>query len=543
MSSGAAAERAAATGPRILIVDDDRRILELLEIAFTAHGFRVLTAPDGEEATKLTLAERPDLVVLDVRLPKKSGLEVCEWLRKDPDDPLVPILMLSAVTDTETRLQAFTRGADDYLTKPFSPKELIARVKRLLARSAGAREAHVRQVELEREASHATDEAGRTRTAAQREQRLQNLVIGLGLDLLGTLDEDELARRLLPLARARLGTGMAGLLLPEHEDGPLAPAAIRGDGLERLAGLELSRSGALAALLAGLERPVARRDLERFPDLAEDLAPLAAVGVSLLVPLRGPQGLEGLLVLDERGDGLPYPPFELELLARLSPLAGVALHNARRARAHVERVLEELVGRGAPDAEVAPDSEAALGAHAALDAEAAPDAEAALGAHAARGAEAAPDAHAAPDAEVRRSRAEAVLLVEHAARATLLPPRQRRLLAHAIRLGRCAPAGVEVEALARLAADEPTGLVRDLAALIARVKTPASREEPAPEDARAAVLLAVALAYADERERGADLRAALTRAIAAVGGRLDPITRQALEGAARELELSAVEAE
>ena len=495
MSSGAAAERAAATGPRILIVDDDRRILELLEIAFTAHGFRVLTAPDGEEATKLTLAERPDLVVLDVRLPKKSGLEVCEWLRKDPDDPLVPILMLSAVTDTETRLQAFTRGADDYLTKPFSPKELIARVKRLLARSTGAREAHVRQVELEREASHATDEAGRTRTAAQREQRLQNLVVGLGLDLLGTLDEDELARRLLPLARARLGAGMAGLLLPEHEDGPLAPAAIRGDGLERLAGLELPRSGALAVLLAGLERPVACRDLERFPDLVEDLAPLAAVGVSLLVPLRGPQGLEGLLVLDERGDGLPYPPFELELLARLSPLAGVALHNARRSRLHAERALAVLA------------------------------------------------AHEVPGEDARRSRAEAVLLVEHAARAALLPPRQRRLLEHAIRLGRCAPTGVEVEALTRLAADEPTGLVRDLAALIARVTAPASHEEPAPEEARAGVLLAVALAHADERERGADFRAALTRAIAAVGGRLDPITRQALEGAARELELSAIETE
>jgi DNA-binding response OmpR family regulator len=501
MSSGAAAERAAATGPRILIVDDDRRILELLEIAFTAHGFRVLTAPDGEEATKLTLAERPDLVVLDVRLPKKSGLEVCEWLRKDPDDPLVPILMLSAVTDTETRLQAFTRGADDYLTKPFSPKELIARVKRLLARSAGAREAHVRQVELEREASHAREEAGRTRTAAQREQRLQNLVFGLGLDLLGTLDEDELARRLLPLARARLGAGMTGLLLPEREDGLLATAAIHGDGLERLAGLELPRSGALAALLAGLERPVACRDLERFPDLADGLAPLAAAGVSLLVPLRGPGGLEGLLVLDERGDGLPYPPFDLELLARLSPLAGVALHNARRARAHVERVLDELAVR------------AALGAH------------------------------AAPDAEPQRSRAETVLLVEHAARATLLPPRQRRLLAHAIRLGRCAPTGVEVEALARLAADEPTGLVRDLAALIARVTTPASHEEPAPEDARAGVLLAVALTHADERERGADPRAALARALAAAGERLDPITRQALEGAARELELTAIEAE
>jgi len=148
MSVGQTTARGPVAAPCVLLVDDDRRILELLEIAFAAHGFRVLTALEGDAAIRCVLTERPDLLVLDVRLPKKSGLEVCEWLRRDPDDPSVPVIMVSAVADVETRLQAFTRGADDYLTKPFSPKELIARVKRLLARSVEARAARARQHEL-----------------------------------------------------------------------------------------------------------------------------------------------------------------------------------------------------------------------------------------------------------------------------------------------------------------------------------------------------------------------------------------------------------
>jgi DNA-binding response OmpR family regulator len=492
MGTEAAVEGGGAPAPRILVVDDDRRILELLEIAFTAHGFRVVTAPDGEEATKLTLAERPDLVVLDVRLPKKSGLEVCEWLRRDPDDPMVPIVMLSAITDTETRLQAFTRGADDYLTKPFSPKELIARVKRLLARSTGAREAHLRQAQLEREAAHEREEAKRAHATAERVQRLRDLAFGLGLDLLGTLDEDELARRLVPLVRSRLGAAMTGLLLPDSPGGPFVPAAVRGDGLDRLAGLALPPGGPLAALLAGLERPVARRDLERFPDLANEVAPFVAEGISLLVPLRGPEGLEGVLVLDERADGLPFAPFEVELLTSLARLAGVALHNARRATAQAERALAELAGRETPGE------------------------------------------------DARRAQAEAALLVDHAARATLLPPRRLRLLGHAIRLGRRAAAGDAAEIVARLGAEDPTGLTRDLLAVLARATASEPGGDLAPEDARAAVLLAVAFAHVDARAQGLGMTAALATAIAVAGERLDPITRQALEAAGRELELTAI---
>jgi DNA-binding response OmpR family regulator len=496
MSAGHSTARGPVVSPCILLVDDDRRILELLEIAFAAHGFRVLTAPDGDAAIKCVLTERPDLLVLDVRLPKKSGLEVCEWLRRDPEDPSVPVIMVSAVADVETRLQAFTRGADDYLTKPFSPKELIARVKRLLARSVEARAARARQRELERELTQAREAVRRSHTATQREQRLRDFERGPGLDLLAAGDEDELARRLLPLLRARLGVAMVGLLLPGSDGGALVPAAVRGDGPERLVPLALPRTGALAVLLAGLERPVVRRDLERFPELALEVAPFVAEGVALLVPLRGPDGLEGLVVLDERRDGLPFPPSELEALASIARFAGVTLHHARRVRMLAERALVEFAERGTPGD------------------------------------------------DGRRALAEAGFLVEHAAQAMLVPLRQRRLLAFGVRLGRDAATGDGAEALARLAADDPTGLARDLVTLFARADATAGAGDDAPAtgDERAAVLFAVALRHAQERERGADPRSALARALAVAGARLDPITRQALEAAARELALLTVEA-
>ena len=89
----------------ILVVDDDRRVVELMTIALNAYGYRVLQAADGEEALRVAAQERPDLVVLDVRLPKRSGYEVCELLRQDPDDPDIPIIMVSAAAETEARLQ------------------------------------------------------------------------------------------------------------------------------------------------------------------------------------------------------------------------------------------------------------------------------------------------------------------------------------------------------------------------------------------------------------------------------------------------------
>jgi DNA-binding response OmpR family regulator len=479
----------ATATPCILVVDDDPRVLDLLNIALAAHGYRVITAGDGEEAVRVALGKRPDLVVLDVRLPKKSGLEVCEILRQDPDDPHLPIIMVSAASETEARLQGFARGTDDYLVKPFSPKELVARIKRLLARASEARESRRRGHEAELELARSRDEVKRAHAELRKEQRLRELTAGIARDLQGGLDADELAGRFLLAVRTRVGVSVAALLTAEWAGGPFVPAAIRGDGFERVAGLEVRPDGELATLIAGMGRPVRRAELERFPELRPELPALVAKGISLLAPLRGAEGLEGLLVADERRDGEDASRFDLDVLTLLCDAASVGLANARRCRALADGLIEALVaqaGKMGPDG----DSEA---------------------------------------------RVEAASLVEHAARALLLPPRMRGLIAHGVALSVWAESAVGRHALALAAVADPTGRLLDLGRLIDRGAGPEGDDGEAPHEREAVVLLQVARDYAAARRRGCDAPQALARAMDAAGGELDDATRQALHGAEREL--------
>lgn len=119
-------------GERILVVDDERPIAEILKFNLEKEGFEVSLAFDGTEAVEKAFSEKPDLVILDVMLPRLNGLEVCELLRKES---AVPILMLTAKGEEEDKISGFELGADDYVTKPFSLRELIARVKALLRRT------------------------------------------------------------------------------------------------------------------------------------------------------------------------------------------------------------------------------------------------------------------------------------------------------------------------------------------------------------------------------------------------------------------------
>ena len=124
--------------PRLLVVEDDVILLETLEYNLTAEGYRVLTATDGLAALEAAREEKPDLVVLDVMLPGLDGFEVCRILRRETS---VPILMLTARDSETDRVVGLEVGADDYLTKPFSMRELLARVKALLRRVRLDREA------------------------------------------------------------------------------------------------------------------------------------------------------------------------------------------------------------------------------------------------------------------------------------------------------------------------------------------------------------------------------------------------------------------
>lgn len=116
---------------KILVVDDEKRIVEIVKAYLEREGDKVISAYDGKSAIELARKEHPDLIVLDLMLPEVSGWDVCRTLRKESD---IPIIMLTARDDTTDKIVGLELGADDYVTKPFDPKELVSRVRAVLRR-------------------------------------------------------------------------------------------------------------------------------------------------------------------------------------------------------------------------------------------------------------------------------------------------------------------------------------------------------------------------------------------------------------------------
>lgn len=121
---------------KILLVDDEKKILEVVQAYLEKAGYLVYTSMSGKQALEVFKKVNPDLLVLDLMLPDLTGQEVCSLIRQESN---IPIMMLTAKITEDDKINGFTLGADDYLTKPFSPRELVARVKALLRRSGGGK--------------------------------------------------------------------------------------------------------------------------------------------------------------------------------------------------------------------------------------------------------------------------------------------------------------------------------------------------------------------------------------------------------------------
>ena len=137
--------------PKILVVDDEPDALEVLGFKLKEAGYTPVFAKDGMRAIAAARDERPALIVLDLMLPEVDGLEVCKILRRDPSTAMIPVIMLTARAAEMDRVLGLELGADDYVTKPFSPRELVLRIKKLLARVRSAEEplGQIRFAELE----------------------------------------------------------------------------------------------------------------------------------------------------------------------------------------------------------------------------------------------------------------------------------------------------------------------------------------------------------------------------------------------------------
>ncbi|MFA5535656.1 MAG: response regulator transcription factor [Bacillota bacterium] len=154
---------------KILVVDDEEDIVKVIEHRLSKEGYRIITAGDGEEALWLFQRERPDLMILDLMLPKIDGFEVCRLIREKSD---VPIIILSARTDELDRLLGFRMGGDDYMTKPFSPSELALRVKAIFRRMSGVESANKTAFDLVKQKGLEINPNNYTVTLADKEVQL-----------------------------------------------------------------------------------------------------------------------------------------------------------------------------------------------------------------------------------------------------------------------------------------------------------------------------------------------------------------------------------
>lgn len=168
---------------RVLVVEDELPLAEMLQYNLEAEGFHVRHAETGEDAEILVAEEQPDLIILDWMLPQVSGIELCRRLRSKPDTRSIPILMLTARGEESDRIRGLSTGADDYVVKPFSLPELMARVKAILRRVAPDRVADVLKVsdiELDRAAHRVTRGAREVRLGPTEFRLLEFLMESQG---------------------------------------------------------------------------------------------------------------------------------------------------------------------------------------------------------------------------------------------------------------------------------------------------------------------------------------------------------------------------
>ena len=166
--------------PKFLVVDDESDALEVLGFKLREAGYEPVFASDGTSALALARTERPALVVLDLMLPEIDGLEVCRLLRRDPATSGLPIIMLTAKATETDRIVGLEIGADDYVTKPFSPRELVLRIKKVLARATAGDDpsGHLRIGDLDIDVSrHAVHVKGKPVTLTATEFKLLEVLV------------------------------------------------------------------------------------------------------------------------------------------------------------------------------------------------------------------------------------------------------------------------------------------------------------------------------------------------------------------------------
>jgi putative nucleotidyltransferase with HDIG domain len=319
----------------ILVVDDDRRVIDLLQISLTQNGYKVNTALTGEEGLEAVRRETPDLIILDLRLPKKTGFEVCAALKSSKETAHIPIVMVSASAEVDARLQGLMHGADDYLTKPFSPKELLIKVRRIFERIEKNELLSTKNRELETEVARNREDL----LVRNKELRFQvyslETLMELAHQLNSSLDLDHTLNTLILSVVGQLRVNSACLFLTDQREDPTKLEACTFKGLkeEQARSISFPYDGAFVRALLPTEgeefQPLRLGEVEHDTDLDGDVGPLFAAGLTIVCPVVTKRRLAAILAVGEKVSGQEFQASDLEMLRVLSGSAGMAIENAR----------------------------------------------------------------------------------------------------------------------------------------------------------------------------------------------------------------------
>ena len=312
----------------ILLVDDDPKVLEIVSLALNRRGLQVQTAATGREALAHAAEGAPQLVILDLGLPDMSGMEVLDRLR-DGDGHDTPVFFLSAATDVDARVAALDRGADDFLHKPVSLRELHAKIDGALRRSQRARRIDVRNSELEAEVEHEREEAARLSKNFKRHVLSMRTLLTVSHDLNRALQSEEMIKVASLTLLGELRVSSLAIFGVERENATTFDLlGVRGFSAGQFRDLAIERDTKFARMFEKSARPrkIARSNDQRW---AKNLPDLRLAVFEYAVPIAVKGGLKGFIFTGPKLSGEEYTEYDLDIMTFIANSVGIGMENGR----------------------------------------------------------------------------------------------------------------------------------------------------------------------------------------------------------------------
>jgi len=311
----------------ILLVDDDPKLLEIVSVSLSRHGYRVRTAATGREALAHTTQTPPHLLLLDLDLPDMSGIDVLDSIRDDHET--LPVLVLSGQDDLDARVAALDGGADEFLLKPVSLRELHVRIDAALRRTSRARSLDHRNLELESEIEQEREESSQLEKNFKRHMLSMRTLLTVSQDLNRAQQLEELVKTASLTLVGELRVSSLAIFGVTRENQPRFDLlGVRGFTPDRFTGLTIDRGSAFVKMFEKERYPlqISRTGNNRFTRILPDLR-LAVFEYAAPVTVKG--DLKGFVFTGPKLSGEPYTDYDRDIMTFISNSIGIGMENVR----------------------------------------------------------------------------------------------------------------------------------------------------------------------------------------------------------------------